>query len=285
MKQLPLLIFLLPPLFHFSCSQQYNAIFSFGDSLSDTGNVVIAGLPYGMTFFGRATGRCSNGRLVIDFIAEATGLPLLPPSTAKGQSFAQGANFACTAATTLDFDFFYQRNLSGGLWVNASLSKQIGWFEQMLPSLCGQTRECNDYLGTSLFVVGEFGGNDYTTPIFAGRSMWEVYTFVPRVVQAIAHGVERLIGHGAVDLVVPGMLPIGCFPVYLTLYATSNPSDYSSIGCLRKFNDLTSYHNSLLQAALYQLQIKYPSTRIRYGNYYTPAIQYVAYPSKYDFRD
>ena len=50
--------------------------------------------------------------------------------------------------------------------------------------------ECNDYLGTSLFVVGEFGGNDYTTPIFAGRSMWEVYTFVPRVVQAIAHGVE-----------------------------------------------------------------------------------------------
>ncbi|CAL9148065.1 unnamed protein product [Musa hybrid cultivar] len=283
MKQLPLLIFLLPPLFLLSCSQRYNAIFSFGDSLSDTGNVVIAGLPYGMTFFGRATGRCSNGRLVIDFIAEGTGLPLLPPSTAKGQSFAQGANFACTAATTLDFDFFYQRNLSSGLWVNASLSQQIGWFEQMLPSLCGQTRECNDYLGTSLFVVGEFGGNDYTTPIFAGRSMWEVYTFVPRVVQAIAHGVERLIGHGAVDLVVPGMLPIGCFPVYLTLYATSNPSDYSSIGCLRKFNDLTSYHNSLLQAALYQLQIKYPSTRIRYGNYYTPAIQYVAYPSKYGF--
>lgn len=75
MKQLPLLIFLLPPLFHFSCSQQYNAIFSFGDSLSDTGNVVIAGLPYGMTFFGRATGRCSNGRLVIDFIG--TSLP--PP--------------------------------------------------------------------------------------------------------------------------------------------------------------------------------------------------------------
>ena len=59
---------LLFPCFHLSGSQSYNAIFSFGDSLSDTGNVVVAGLPYGMSFFGRPTGRCSNGRLVIDFI-------------------------------------------------------------------------------------------------------------------------------------------------------------------------------------------------------------------------
>ncbi|RWW80763.1 hypothetical protein BHE74_00010879 [Ensete ventricosum] len=56
------------PCFNLSGSQSYNAMFSFGDSLSDTGNVVVAGLPYGMSFFGRPTGRCSNGRLVIDFI-------------------------------------------------------------------------------------------------------------------------------------------------------------------------------------------------------------------------
>lgn len=55
----------------------YDRIFNFGDSLSDTGNflatgavpfTVIGKYPYGETFFKRATGRCSDGRLIIDFI-------------------------------------------------------------------------------------------------------------------------------------------------------------------------------------------------------------------------
>ncbi|KAG1346439.1 putative GDSL esterase/lipase [Cocos nucifera] len=55
----------------------YTSIFSFGDSLADTGNFLhyssnnsgpVAQLPYGKTYFHRATGRFSDGRLVIDFI-------------------------------------------------------------------------------------------------------------------------------------------------------------------------------------------------------------------------
>jgi hypothetical protein len=57
--------------------KSYAAIFSFGDSLSDAGNLIVNGTPkalttarapYGMTFFGRPTGRCSNGRVVVDFL-------------------------------------------------------------------------------------------------------------------------------------------------------------------------------------------------------------------------
>ena len=57
--------------------QHYEAIYSFGDSLTDTGNFLrsgalafptIAKLPYGETFFQHPTGRCSNGRLVVDFL-------------------------------------------------------------------------------------------------------------------------------------------------------------------------------------------------------------------------
>jgi hypothetical protein len=53
------------------------AIYSLGDSITDTGNLVkeappdmfetIKHFPYGVTF-GRPTGRCSDGLLIIDFL-------------------------------------------------------------------------------------------------------------------------------------------------------------------------------------------------------------------------
>ncbi|KAL9996768.1 putative sinapine esterase [Helianthus debilis subsp. tardiflorus] len=58
----------------------YTSIISFGDSLADTGNLkqIYSNSkrdpphfffpPYGETFFHEVTGRCSNGRLIIDFI-------------------------------------------------------------------------------------------------------------------------------------------------------------------------------------------------------------------------
>lgn len=54
---------------------KFDAIYQLGDSISDTGNLIrehpfspFARLPYGGTFFKHATGRCSNGLLIIDFL-------------------------------------------------------------------------------------------------------------------------------------------------------------------------------------------------------------------------
>ncbi|KAL2945199.1 hypothetical protein RDABS01_022910 [Bienertia sinuspersici] len=54
--------------------KKIKAIYQFGDSISDTGNLIredpsnsIANLPYGQTFFHKSTGRASNGLLMIDF--------------------------------------------------------------------------------------------------------------------------------------------------------------------------------------------------------------------------
>lgn len=63
----------------YCADKSYNAIFSFGDSYADTGNfiVLVRGAipydvfehpPYGMTYFGKPTGRGCDGRLVLDFI-------------------------------------------------------------------------------------------------------------------------------------------------------------------------------------------------------------------------
>jgi hypothetical protein len=55
----------------------YKRIFSFGDSLIDTGNFAFSNrrcplmeLPYGMTYFKRPTGRVCDGRVLIDFYGE-----------------------------------------------------------------------------------------------------------------------------------------------------------------------------------------------------------------------
>ena len=56
---------------------EYDRVFSFGDSLTDTGNAAIlpataggpfTNSPYGDTYFHRPSGRASDGRLIIDFI-------------------------------------------------------------------------------------------------------------------------------------------------------------------------------------------------------------------------
>lgn len=61
-----------------SCEPQFRSIISFGDSLADTGNnlrlsnkndpTFAAVPPYGQTYFQAQTGRCSDGRLIIDFL-------------------------------------------------------------------------------------------------------------------------------------------------------------------------------------------------------------------------
>ncbi|KAL0351058.1 UNVERIFIED_CONTAM: GDSL esterase/lipase [Sesamum radiatum] len=55
----------------------FPAIYNFGDSNSDTGGISAIPPPYGVSYFHRPAGRNSDGRLIIDFIAEHLGLPYL----------------------------------------------------------------------------------------------------------------------------------------------------------------------------------------------------------------
>jgi phospholipase/lecithinase/hemolysin len=239
--------------------QKFNAIFSFGDSMSDTGNLCVngppAGLtltqpPYGETFFGRATCRCSDGRLVVDFLAEKFGLPLLKPSKQGGSDFKQGANMAIIGATTMDSGFFQSLGIADKIWNNGPLNTQIQWFQQQI-----------------------FGG--YTPEQASGQSA--------TIVDAIGKGVEQLISLGAMYVVVPGVLPVGCFPIYLTLYQTSSAGDYDQYGCLKRFNALSAQHNSLLQAKVSSLQSKYPGARVMYADFYSHVYDMVKSPASYGF--
>ncbi|CAO2161563.1 unnamed protein product [Urochloa humidicola] len=269
----------------------FPAIFSFGDSYADTGDYIIEVdprpynfSPYGETF-GRPTGRASDGLLPVDYVASGVGLPFVPPYLDKTQNFSKGANFAVIGARALDQDFFLQQNITFPAPMNSSLSVQLRWFEELRPSLCdtNTTRDCVDYLGKSLFFMGDFGGNDYLACLSAKTVEQTTQICVPAVINAITDGAERLIRHGARRIVLPGNVAMGCLPAILTLYPSPNVSDYDSYGCLKKVNALARYHNELLRSSVRVLRIKYPDAAIAFADYYKPVLAFLTTPALFGF--
>jgi hypothetical protein len=73
------ILLLVSPMASEEIDFNYPAVFDFGDSNSDTGGRVASGLesispPYGVTFFGRPSGRFCDGRLIIDFLSKLFSL-------------------------------------------------------------------------------------------------------------------------------------------------------------------------------------------------------------------
>ncbi|KAJ8531541.1 hypothetical protein K7X08_026975 [Anisodus acutangulus] len=277
----------------------YESIISFGDSLTDTGNlmrlsksnneVASSELPYGETFFHHPTGRFSDGRLIIDFLAEGMGFPLIPPyaSVMKNMSSSKnsirGVNFAVAGATAVDISFLEKRRIKNPA-TNVSLGTELDWFKQMLPILCKSPASCREFLGNSLVLMGEIGGNDYNHPFSQGKSGEEIKSYVPAVISAIGLAINELIELGAQTLIVPGNLPIGCSSSYLTTFKDSNKNDYDdSTGCINWLNDFAEYHNQLLQEEIHRLREIHPHANIIYADYYNAAMQIYKSPKKFGF--
>ncbi|GJN38109.1 hypothetical protein PR202_gb27121 [Eleusine coracana subsp. coracana] len=295
---LGLQIFLLLCSFCHSIQSKYSSIFSFGDSYTDTGNLailyggpaspdcLISKPPYGMTFFGYPTGRASDGRLPIDFIAEALGLPLLPPSLATNQSFKQGVNFATGGATALDRTFFVDRGFKAVSPFNVSISFQLGWFDAMKPSLCSSSQECQEYFAKTLFVVGELGWNDYAVMLLSGKgSVDEMRSHVPEIVRTVCAATEKLINEGAKTVVVSGVAPFGCAPANLEFLAnqTGVGDVEPETGCLKNLNLLSKHHNLQLRRALRRLNGRHPGVRLIYADFYAPIMDFAVSPDRYGF--
>ncbi|XVF77464.1 hypothetical protein PTKIN_Ptkin14bG0046100 [Pterospermum kingtungense] len=278
----------------------FSSMFSFGDSLTDTGNKLQIAIststklppsafpPNGQTFFHHPTGRRCDGRLIIDFLAEASGLPFLPPyfgvKNGPPESFHRGVNFAVAGATVMDSAFFEERGILS--LTNISLVDEMGFFKDILSSLCSYYPDCKELLRSSLIVMGAIGGNDYGHALKQGKDIEEVRPFVPFVVQSIASAIKELIDLGAATILVPGNLPCGCSPSWLTYFQTSDEDEYDPLtGCLLWANQLAEYHNEMLQKGLEKIRNLHPNVSIIYGNYYNAAMRIYHSPKQFGFRE
>uniref|UniRef100_J3L2D5 Esterase n=1 Tax=Oryza brachyantha TaxID=4533 RepID=J3L2D5_ORYBR len=269
----------------------YKRIFSFGDSIIDTGNFVYSTgsspspfkeLPFGMTYFNHPTGRICDGRVLVDFYAQAFNLSLLPPSMPEEGSgqFPNGANFAVLASTALGPDYF-KTKYNFSVPVPYCLDSQLASFKKILDRIAPGVDATKSLLGESLIVMGEIGGNDYNFWFFARMPRDTPNQYIPDVVGHIGAAVQEVINLGAKTVLIPGNFPFGCAPAYLSGFKSDNPSDYDATGCLAWFNDFSRQHNQALVQEVGRLRSQNPGVTLIYADYYGAAMQYFQDPKNY----
>ncbi|KAJ4828747.1 hypothetical protein Tsubulata_032030 [Turnera subulata] len=269
----------------------FQAIYAFGDSLTDTGNAMFLTYPYGMTNPNQ-TGRASDGLLIVDYIAQSAGLPLLNPSGDKNATFQSGADFAYSGITVLNDKFHNKSNIFRGYVPDFNLQSEIKAFKTHLKSFCKnpKTLECKKKMESSLFFLW-MGINDYNYAIADGGIEAIPYLktieqakklkLVPTVVKHIIRALKKLMSYGATQVLVLGLPPYGCSPYFLTPQSKNSSAVYDEHQCLKDYNDYLMYHNIYLQEALGSLQNENPNANIVYGDTYKAMRTILAEHTKY----
>ncbi|CAN6713708.1 unnamed protein product [Malus baccata var. baccata] len=270
----------------------FKKIYAFGDSFTDTGNTRsisgpsgfghVSNAPYGITYFHRPTNRYSDGRLVIDFVAESLSLPYLQPyrtvsSNATADS-THGVNFAVAGSTAIEHEFFVKNNLSLDITPQSILT-QLLWFNKFLQSKGCKVGGPRCKFDDALFWVGEIGVNDYAYTLGSDVSG---DTIQKLGISRVTSFLQALLKKGAKYVVVQGLPLSGCLPLSMTL---APEDDRDRIGCVKSVNHQTYSHNLVLQAKLHELRTQFPHAVIAYADYWNAYLTVMKSPSQYGFTE
>ncbi|KAL6839007.1 hypothetical protein ACP4OV_031167 [Aristida adscensionis] len=265
-----------------------SAIIVFGDSTVDPGNnnysssIIKANFPpYGRDYDGGIpTGRFSNGRLIIDFISEAFGLPSSVPAylgnsytidqLTKGVSFASGG-------TGLD-------DLTAKLVLAIPFGQQLEYFKEYKERLKLSKGEsmANEIITEALYIFSignnDIGVNYFLLPI--RRSQFtpaEYVTYLIGLADAAARALYEL---GARKILLTGILPVGCVPAMRTLNL-KEPGE-----CDQEFNQFAMRYNTELQELASKLNNELAGVVVVYADQlYSVVSTIVATPLEYGFEN
>ncbi|KAM7251119.1 hypothetical protein ACFE04_023002 [Oxalis oulophora] len=255
----------------------FPAIYNFGDSNSDTGGVsatfgrVIP--PNGETFFHKQSARHSDGRLIIDFMAEKLGIPLLHAYLdALNPSYRYGANFALSGSTI---------QLSDSKVINAyfnpmSFTTQILQFKQFKNrtiTLYNQGSPIRrrlpkpKYFSKALHTI-DIGQNDLHYGLTMLNTTEQVKLSFPAIINRFASVIEGLYQEGARIFWIHNTGPIGCMPSFVINYPPKSGNSDKN-GCIRSYNEVAQEFNNQLKQKVSQLRIKFTDALLVLVDVYT----------------
>ncbi|KAL8111517.1 GDSL esterase/lipase At4g01130-like [Apium graveolens] len=268
---------------------EFEAIFNFGDSNSDTGGFWAAfpaqGPPYGMTYFKKPSGRASDGRLIIDFLAQAIGVPFLSPYLQSiGSDYKHGANFATLASTVLqpNTSLFVSGLSPFYLAIQLNQLKQLNLLAQQPHSHRGATKLPHHSVFKKSLYVFYIGQNDFTGNL-AAIGIKGVQQYLPDVVNQIAYAIKDINGIGGRTFMVLNIAPIGCYPSFLE-ELPHDESDIDQFGCLISYNNAVVEYNTMLKDALSQVQKQLSDANVIYVDIHSVMLELFRHPTLHGLR-
>lgn len=254
------------------------AFFVFGDSFYDTGDsnylataTMRANItPYGETFFKKATGRFSNGRLITDFIAQYANLPFLPPFLQPGlMSYKNGVNFACAGAGAVN-ETFQGRVIS--------LETQVDNYKKVIVNLRQQFGygKSKAILSKAVYMLN-IGTNDYLYLLSTNPTALTPQ-YVGLVVGNITSATKEIYRLGGRKFAINNVAPLGCFPIVKAAVSSNGT-------CVLQLQQIVSLHNLQLSQALSALSTQY--TDMKYGLFdiYGNLEKRISDPTNYGLKD
>ncbi|CAI8589329.1 unnamed protein product [Vicia faba] len=262
------------------------ALFVIGDSSVDSGtNNYLATfaradrLPYGRDFdTHQPTGRFSNGRIPVDFLALRLGLPFVPSylgQTGNVKDMSHGVNYASAGAGII-------ASSGSELGQHISLTQQIQQFsdtyQQFILSM-GEDVAAN-FISNSIFYIS-IGINDYIHYYLLNVSnvnnMYLPWRFNQFLASSLRREIKNLYNLNVRKMVVTGLAPIGCAPRYMWEYGIQNGE------CVEPINDMAVEFNFLMRYIVEKLAEELPSANIIFCDVYEGSMDILKNHDSYGF--
>ncbi|GLU01753.1 hypothetical protein SLE2022_190400 [Rubroshorea leprosula] len=263
------------------------ALYVFGDATVDAGNSPHLNpkkkgelIPFGQNLPGIPKGRVTNGRTIVDFIAQLVGLPFPPPalgmSDAEKQNTKTGINYASQSSS---INSYVPPGVEASVGKSLCFDQQIGLFENTIQDLKTQFRSNEDYsqyMSKSLFFIN-IGSDDFALAWdmeFSRNNTPDAYA--RSISNMTLRQLRRLYRLGARKFVVNNVPPLGCQP--FNLYRK-----HVTTGCVEDINELVSTYNKLLADLLGKLQSTLPESKFVLADAYKVFEDAIAFPKSYGF--
>ncbi|XP_078442911.1 SGNH hydrolase-type esterase superfamily protein [Wolffia australiana] len=270
------------------------ALFVLGDSTVDCGtNNFLATLaradrlPYGRDFdTHNPTGRFSNGRVIVDYLALRMDLPFVPSflgQSGRIEDMIHGVNFASAAAGILytsGDDLVRNSLLFQGQHVSFTLQAQqaVDTFQKLTLSL-GQD-VTSDLISKSIVYIS-IGSNDfihyYLQNQSSVQSLYLPWEFNQVLASFLKLELENLYSAGVRRVIVMGLAPIGCAPHYLWQQRSER------VGCVEEVNNIVVGFNMVLKFMVYELNQKLPNANFVFCDAFEGSMEILANRSHYGF--
>ncbi|CAE5960354.1 unnamed protein product [Arabidopsis arenosa] len=267
----------------------YLSAFNFGDSNSDTGDLVAGlgirlDLPNGQNSFKTSSQRFCDGRLVIDFLMDEMDLPFLNPylDSLGLPNFKKGCNFAAAGATILPANptsvspFSFDLQISQFIRFKSRslelLSKTGRKYEKYLPPL--------DYYSKGLYMI-DIGQNDIAGAFYS-KTLDQVLASIPSILETFEAGLKRLYEEGGRNFWIHNTGPLGCLAQNIAKFGTDS-TKLDEFGCVSSHNQAAKLFNLQLHALSNKFQAQFPDSSVTYVDIFSIKSNLIANYSRFGF--